>query len=136
MNDEAALEVYLDDNPDDALGRYALADLFEERGDLDAAHCQRWLADQRLWPDANLKPFSLTGWHWWSCPDRPHFRRAHAVLPEDVQAHMPFGEWLYSTRKEAEAVLARALVRMGETRRWPIDEKGDRGNSASACRSN
>jgi hypothetical protein len=112
MNDEARLQAYLDEHPGDTDSRRILADLLEEWGHDEAAYCQRWLAERSLWPDHDLEPFQLSGWHWWSRADRPfHKRRAHAVLPNDVQRFMPEGEWLYDTRREAENVLAEALAR-------------------------
>jgi hypothetical protein len=110
--DEARLQSHLDDQPDDGLCRQALADLLEERGDLEAARGQRWLAANRKWPDSDLASVGQTGWHWWAVGhDSPH---QHAWLPPEVQDRMPVGEWLYATRVEAEAVLARALARVGE----------------------
>jgi uncharacterized protein (TIGR02996 family) len=108
--DEAALQAQLDKQPDDAASRMVLADLLEDQGQVDAARCQRWLAERRKWADSDLKAFNLTGWHWWSCPDLPNRFREHAVLPEEVQHHMPRGEWLYPSRADAEATLARALA--------------------------
>jgi hypothetical protein len=112
MTFEDQVQAYLDDHPDDEQHRLTLADLLEARGKLDQARCQRWLAERRLWPDSNLEEFYMTGWHWWSCPDRPHKRRAHAVLPPEVQDLMPRREWLYDTRQEVEQALARALTQL------------------------
>jgi hypothetical protein len=108
-DDEARLHLYLDDHPDDVLCRQALADLLEERGDSAGARCQRWLAERHRWPDSDLAGMGQTGWHWWaSVQEVP--RRQHALLPRAVQAHMPVCEWLYPTRRQAEAVLASALA--------------------------
>jgi hypothetical protein len=112
-NDEALLQAYLDNYPHDALCRQALADLFEEHGDLEAARGQRWLADHGKWPDNHLARYGQAGWHWWSEARDP--RQQHAVLPDWVQQHMPVCEWLYPTRIEAEAVLAHALTALHAT---------------------
>jgi hypothetical protein len=106
------LQEHLDGAPGDAEARLILADLFEDQGDLAAARCQRWLAEHKKWPDADLDAFLLKGWHWWAAPDLRNRSREHAVLPEEVQAHMPGERWLYRTRSEAEAVLAAALSRL------------------------
>jgi hypothetical protein len=121
MSDEARLQAYLDKYPEDTDYRQILADLLEERGDDEAAFCQRWLAERSLWPDHDLEVFGLTGWHWWSCPDRPHKRRAHAVLPQEVQDLMPRKEWIYDTRREAEQALAQVLAGLCQAGRstWP-----------------
>jgi hypothetical protein len=111
--DKALLQDYLDGHPDDGLCRQALADLYEEGGDLARARCQRWLAANARWPDNDLALLGQTGWHWWSVVKDP--RRLHALLPRAVQRHMPIQEWLYPTRVEAEAALARALAALDET---------------------
>jgi uncharacterized protein (TIGR02996 family) len=110
---EGRLQAQLDEHPDDAASRLVLADLLEEQGQDEAARCQRWLAEQRKWPDNDLKPLGLTGWHWWSLPEHKK-KRVHAVLPPEVQAGMPPSEWLFKTRAEAEAALARALAKVGK----------------------
>jgi hypothetical protein len=112
MTFEDQVQAYLDEHPDDEQHRLTLADLLEARGKLDLARCQRWLAERHLWPDPDLEAFGMTGWHWWSCPDRPHKRRAHAVLPQEVQDLLPRTEWIYDTRREAEQALARALTQL------------------------
>jgi uncharacterized protein (TIGR02996 family) len=114
MNEnEARLQAHLDEQPDDGTSRRVLADLLEEQGQDDAARCQRWLAEQGKWPDSDLTAFKQTGWHWWSMPGKRK-KRAHAVLPEEVQQKMPRAEWLYPTRAEAESALARALAELAK----------------------
>jgi hypothetical protein len=110
--DEARLHKHLDEQPSDAASRRVLADLLEEQGQVEAARCQRWLADKGKYPDSRLDTFHQTGWHWWSCPDLPRREREHASLPPEVQAHMQRGEWLFKTRAEAEDALAKALARL------------------------
>lgn len=114
-HDEERMQRLLDDHPEDAPTRLILADLLEERGDTDAARCQRWLGREGKWPDSNLKPLGLKGWHWWSKVHDPQQTRVHAELPVKVQTFMPQGEWIYPTRREAEEVLARALAAMEAT---------------------
>jgi uncharacterized protein (TIGR02996 family) len=109
--DEARLQAHLDQHPDDAASRQVLADLLEEQGREAAARFQRWLAARGLWPDSDLAPYKMAGWHWWSTVGESSRKRAHAVVPELVQKFMPRGEWIYPTRAEAEAALAEALAR-------------------------
>ncbi len=109
--DEARLQTHLDENPGDAASRQVLADLLEEGGRPDAAQFQRWLAARGLWPDSDLAFCGQRGWHWWLAAAQPHCGRAHAVVPPELHDHMPRGEWSYTTRGEAEAVLACALAR-------------------------
>jgi uncharacterized protein (TIGR02996 family) len=113
--DRARLEKHLDESPHDLVCRLVLADLLEEQGELERARCQRWLARHRKWPDPDLRPLKMVGWHWWGRADGPQQAREHAVLPPEVQKHMPAGQWFYPTRARAEAALAEALARLGET---------------------
>jgi uncharacterized protein (TIGR02996 family) len=112
-NDEDRLQAQLDAHPEDTHSRLILADLLEERGDEDAARCQRWLGTEAKWPDSDLGAIKKKGWHWWSRPDAQR-KREHAALPLPVQTYMPQGEWLYATRREAEEVLARALAELAK----------------------
>jgi uncharacterized protein (TIGR02996 family) len=110
--DEARLQAHLDEHPDDKTSRQVLADLLEEEGRAEAAGFQRWLAARGLWPDNDLAFCGQKGWHWWSSVDRPHRTRSHAVVPLEMQIHMPPGEWIFDSRGDAEAALmqARALL--------------------------
>jgi hypothetical protein len=112
--DEVRLQAHLDEHPEDGKSRRILADLLDDQGDEEGANCQRWLAEHEKWPDNDLKVYNLSGWHWWACPDLPQRTRDHAVLPEEVQAHMPRGEWRYATRRDAEEALAKALAKVGQ----------------------
>jgi uncharacterized protein (TIGR02996 family) len=109
--DEARLHEQLDKEPGDKASRQVLADLLEEQGREEAARFHRWAAAHGLWPDNDLAFCGQTGWHWWSSVDQPHRKRSHAVVPRDVQPHMPPGEWVFDSRREAEAVLMEALAK-------------------------
>jgi uncharacterized protein (TIGR02996 family) len=105
------LHLYLDREPGDLSARLVLADLLEEQGQLVESQFQRWLVRHQCWPDGNLDEFQLTGWHWWSSVGESSRHRHHAVLPTSVQIHMPFREWIYNSRKQAEAALLEVLLR-------------------------
>jgi uncharacterized protein (TIGR02996 family) len=115
--DEARLQEHLDQKPDDKTIRQVLADFLEEQGLEDESEFQRWLAKKGLWPDNDLAFCHQQGWHWWSSVDRPHRKRAHAVVPREVQGWMPAGEWIYPSRIEAELSLL-------EARKKSLTEKG------------
>src|SRR4051794_8730990 len=110
-SDEMRLQAYLDGHPEDAEARLVLADLLEEGGREGEAAGQRWLAEHRRWPDGDLAFCRTEGWHWWAMVSPEHRHRTHALVPDEVQKWMPQREWLYHRREEAEAELARALVR-------------------------
>lgn len=109
-HDRDLLHAYLDTHPNDREARLALADLLEEYGDDREAAVQRWLGENRCWPDADLAFLRIRGWHWWASVSEDHRQREHALLPHAVQRHMPGGEWVYRTRRDAERVLADALI--------------------------
>lgn len=111
--DKDLLHDYLDAHPDDREARLVLADLLEEHGDDREAAVQRWLGENRCWPDADLAFLRIRGWHWWASVSEDHRQREHALLPHPVQRYMPGGEWVYRTRRDAERVLANALAEAG-----------------------
>jgi hypothetical protein len=71
---QSALYTALEQNPSDAVTLLALADVYEEVEDLNAAECLRWTVQRkkrpfRYDPDQRMK-VTYTGWHkgwyWWA----------------------------------------------------------------------
>src|SRR5438270_918457 len=70
----AALYRALEEKPDDRLAALALADWYEEQGDLSASDCVRWVVHKRKRPYKYSKDGPLTvsspnwsdGWYWWA----------------------------------------------------------------------
>ena len=66
----------LDESPGDTTTLFALADWYEEQGDLDRASCVRWTIRRGLHPhrfdkaSSNRKPIlgrsANDGWYWWA----------------------------------------------------------------------
>lgn len=127
-----ALHVHLDAQPADWVARLILADLLDDLDDRRGAACQRWMVEHAIRPDrytyerdAYRSQWSgKPGWHWWrytdggdDAPAEPAGALPDArggLLPTAVASCMPDGEWFYLDRREAETVLARALVAAGE----------------------
>jgi uncharacterized protein (TIGR02996 family) len=121
-----ALYLALDEAPGDTFTTMALADWYEEHGNLDAAECLRWSIARKRWPFRYTKSGGLSvssdawhsGWLWWALDDRNYGRNwghpPECRLPVALWTRLPhdftytpavFKE--YKTRREAyEALFA------------------------------
>jgi uncharacterized protein (TIGR02996 family) len=77
MNDADPLTAFylaLDEMPGDRVTMLALADWYEEHGEISAAECLRWLVEYGLYPFRYRKgetvqhspPAWHEGWYWWA----------------------------------------------------------------------
>jgi hypothetical protein len=119
MNDLDALHTALDADPTDAISRLALADWYEEQGDLVAAKAWRWLAQEGKrpfdWARYNESSVHFQGFDWhngraqWDVPAYCTIARAlWRRLPERGTENTE--SWRsYTTRREAEEALIEAF---------------------------
>jgi hypothetical protein len=119
LTDLKKIHRVLDQDPTDVLSRLALADLYEEEGDLITARAWRWLAAQKKWPyDWAKQPeydcFKTFDWYQgegavWAVPPSCHVPPA---LWPFLRRKYPEGNWAdYRTRRAAEDALVRAYRR-------------------------
>lgn len=136
----------LAETPGDPATLYALADWYEELGDLDRAACLRWTVQRGLHPflyrsDGGLLVTSQSwhdGWYWWANSDQYGRDWGHPVscrLPQPLWRMLrhsfsyknPAVFKEYSTLRDAYEALfeawillgpARAVVATSEERSW------------------
>src|SRR5258708_24558934 len=84
-----ALYLALDEAPDDSVTMRALADWYEEQGDLSTAECLHWAVERKRCPFRYHKGSGLAvsakewrdGWVWWVIGD-PSRGRDWGLAPE------------------------------------------------------
>ena len=124
----------LDDAPDDATTLCALADWYEEQGDVSIAACVRWTIRLRLRPirfsrvndygALRVGPTWNEGWYWWVV-DEPNWVEERAcrlppALWNRLDHSFPYVPSIfkeYPTRREAYEALFEA---------WPVFAPRDR----------
>jgi hypothetical protein len=142
LTDADYLHSMLDTSPNDWSSRLVLADLLEERGDINAALLQKWLAINKRHPNRNLGLCS-DSFEWQLVEKRIEYCRAdeptlQTNLPSQNDAPNILGANLFlpmkllansqslqenicrlANRKEAEAALLKALIATS-TLQWEI----------------
>jgi uncharacterized protein (TIGR02996 family) len=101
--DPKAFYLALDEGPGDTVTALALADWYEEHGNLDAAECLRWATTHNRRPFRYRKSGGLSvscntwheGWYWWAVEERSYGRDwghpPECRLPYELWEALPHG---------------------------------------------
>jgi uncharacterized protein (TIGR02996 family) len=118
--DHRSLLRLLTDAPDDWQTRLILADWYEEHGEDDKAHAQRWMVENQKHPAGGAKNWT------WFCEGRVRSTDLPQTnIPEDIFDLLPWKptdfrwgdpvKWIdYPSLQKAEDALAVALVKKGK----------------------